>query len=83
VIEAKYLKIKIVRDDVTTVDLSLPAKSCRWMMELIPNEVLLKIKERGIDLALIEEKFNNQKILFPEEIMVIKTEEKIISIYLE
>ncbi len=80
---AKKLKIVVSRNQVQTVNLSLPANSCRWIIDLIPDDILIKIKERGIDIEKIQNEFKSADVLVPKSILNIETEEKIIQIYLE
>lgn len=82
-VKAKHLKILITKDEVAVVDLSMPARCARWIIELVPSELLSKIKERGIDLEIIQAKFIAQEELYPCELFELVLPEKKIKIWLE
>ena len=49
------LAVRIVRGGVTTVDLSLPARVIERLGDLLDEELLRRIGERGVDLAALRQ----------------------------
>lgn len=62
--KAKELRVQIVRKGEVTVDLSLPAGSARWLIDLIPEDIIKKIKAEEIPIEEIQTALAKSKSLF-------------------
>jgi hypothetical protein len=81
--EASHLRVTVTRGEETTVDAALPAHSARWLMELIPEDVLTQIYKEGIPIEKIQEDLSQQKVLFPRKIFTLTEPHRAIDIWLE
>lgn len=66
---AKSLKIRLFKNGVQKVDLNFPAKTAKWIIELIPKHILIKIEEKGIDIVSVQKKINGEKKLYPQQLL--------------
>ncbi len=84
-IEASHLRISISKMGKTTVDLSFPAHCARWIMEMIPDDLLVKIRRKGIPLDAIQDRLFNMPVLSPCDLFHLEDieEEKKIKVWLE
>ncbi len=81
--EAKNLRVSVTRSNETTVDVALPAHSARWLIELIPTDVVAKIKSEGIPLEKIQEDLANRKLLTKQKIFNLTEPDRQIDVWLE
>jgi hypothetical protein len=80
---ATKLKILVLKNNETVVDLSMPAISATWIIDLMPQDVLRKISEKGIDLKSIQDSLSSEKQLLKQSIFELITPEKTIKVWLE
>ncbi len=80
---AKNLMVRVVRDGEERVRVALPSKSARWLIELIPADVVAKIKDEEIPLEAITEDLNRQEILYPRPIFSLNEEHRQVTVWLE
>lgn len=80
---ASQLRVTVTRDRVTTVDVTLPAGSARWLIDLIPEDVITKIKAEGIPIVAIQEDLAQSKELVPQKIFVLDEPERSVAVWLE
>lgn len=80
--KANNLKILIVKNGETVVDISMPAVSSKWIIDLLPEDTLKKISEKGIDILKIQERLNQSSELQCQELFQLETEEKKIRVWL-
>lgn len=80
---AKYLRVRVIKNQVTTVDVFLPAQSANWLIDLIPEHIVNKIREENIPLELIQENIKKQKVKYQQIIFKLIDQEKNILVWLE
>jgi hypothetical protein len=81
--EATYLRVAVIKNNETVVDVSLPARSARWLMELIPTDVIDKIKIEGIPIDAIQEDLSKRKELLPQKIFKLVEIHREVEVWLE
>ncbi len=81
--EARHLNVRVVRDGEERVLVSLPAKSARWLIELIPQDVVDKIYEEKIPLEQIQKDLAEMKRLIPHKIFLLEEDERSVSVWLD
>ena len=81
--EAIYLRVSVTKNKETQVDVALPARSARWLIELIPGEVIDKIREEGIPIDDIQEDLAKRAFLTPEKIFVLNETDRTVDVWLE
>ena len=81
--EASQLRVQVSRDQQTVVDVSLPAQSARWLMELIPDDVLAKIKEEQIPIQDIQNFLAEAAKLIPCSIFTLEEPARQVKVWLE
>lgn len=80
---AQYLRVTVDKCSERIVDVALPAGSARWLIELIPNDVVDKIRAEGIPLDSIQDELAQRPILNPQEIFTLKEPERVVNVWLE
>lgn len=81
--EAQFLRVSVDRNNERVVDVSLPARSARWLIDLIPNDTLIKIKEAGIPIEGIQDDLANRPSLYATKIFDLVEEHRKVSVWLE
>jgi len=81
--EASSLRVAVIREQVTTVDVALPARSARWLIDLIPEDVVLKIRAEGIPLDAIQSDLAERDRLFAQDIFSLVEPERTVKVWLE
>lgn len=79
---ADHLHVRVLKLGVETVRVSLPAKSARWLIELIPEDVVEKIRAEQIPLDAILEELKEQEVLYPRAIFKLEEPERIVEVWL-
>ena len=80
---AKNLMVRVVRDGEQKVRVALPARSARWLLDLIPDEVVEKIRAEEIPLEALMLDLSNQKELYPRQIFSLSDSSRQVDIWLE
>jgi hypothetical protein len=80
---ARHLMVRVVRDGEERVMVSLPSKSARWLIELIPAEVVARIREEEIPLDAITEELNQTDVLYPRPIFTLTDSHRQVDVWLE
>ncbi len=80
---AKNLMVRVVRDGEERVRVALPSRSAKWLIELIPSDVVAKIKAEQIPLEAITEDLNQQPVLYPRPIFSLNDEHRQVTVWLE
>jgi hypothetical protein len=80
---AHNLMVRVVRDGEQRVMVSLPSKSARWLIELIPADVVAKIREEAIPLDAITAELNQTDVLFPRPIFSLTEAHRQVDVWLE
>lgn len=81
--KASNLRVLVEKQNETVVDVSLPAHSARWLIELIPDDVIRKIYAEGIPLKEIQDNLAKQEILYSMDIFKLEEKERRITVWLE
>lgn len=81
--EATQLRVRVVRNDETVVDVALPAKSARWLIDLIPEDVVEKIRLEQIPLDEIQQQLKDATHLLPQKIFNLDEPNRIVMVWLE
>jgi hypothetical protein len=80
---AAHLRVTVRKEQTVTVDVSLPARSAGWLIELIPGDVVSKIKEEGIPLEEIQADLASRAELAPQKIFELVERHRSVSVWLE
>jgi hypothetical protein len=75
--------VRVVRDGEERVRVALPSRSAKWLIELIPADVVRKIREEAIPLDEITEDLNRQEILYPRAIFSLSEPGREVTVWLE
>ncbi len=80
---AKNLMVRVERDGEERVRVALPARSARWLLEIIPADVVEKIRAELIPLDDIMLDLQQQPELFPRPIFALAEPHRRVDIWLE
>ncbi|MCC7053397.1 MAG: hypothetical protein IT355_09020 [Gemmatimonadaceae bacterium] len=80
---AKNLMVRVVRDGEERVMVSLPSRSARWLIELIPADVVARIREEQIPLDAITADLGSQAVLYPRPIFSLIEPGRQVEVWLE
>jgi|GEM_PF-972778 len=80
---ADHLHVRVVRDGEERVAVALPAQSARWLIELIPGDVVDKIRREEIPLDEILDGLKSQKVLFQRKIFSMQDSARQVDVWLE
>ena len=80
---ASELRVVVDKGGETTVDVSLPARSARWLLDLIPTEVVTKIRAEGIPIESIQENLSSDSQLVPQKIFTLEEPLRRVKVWLE
>lgn len=80
---ADNLCVRVIRDGEERVRVDLPARSARWLIELIPEDVVAKIREEKIPLDEMLEDLKNTPILLPRRIFTLNETNRQVDVWLE
>lgn len=81
--KASNLRVLVQRNNENVVDVSLPAHSARWLIELIPDDVISKIYAEGIPLKEIQDNLAKQEILYATDIFKLEEQDRKIIVWLQ
>jgi hypothetical protein len=81
--EANYLRVAVTKNGDRVVDVSLPARSARWLLELIPSDITDKIRLEGIPIDDIQDELSKRKELFPQKIFKLTETHREVEVWLE
>jgi hypothetical protein len=81
--EAMYLRVAVTKNNDRVVDVTLPARSARWLLELIPEDVNIKIREEGIPIDDIQDDLAKRKELIPQKIFKLTETHREVEVWLE
>lgn len=80
---ASALRVTVAKMGIVTVDVSLPAGSARWLIDLIPDDVMTKIREEKIPIDNIQEDLKIKDVLKPQKIFILTETEREVQVWLE
>lgn len=81
--EAQNLRVSVHRDGVNTVDVALPSRSARWLIELIPADVLVKIRAEGIPIDDMSNDLARRDRLTPQDLFLLEEPSRQVRVWLE
>lgn len=81
--EAQNLRVRVSKNGEERVDVALPARSARWLMELIPSDVMSQIYAEGIPIDSIQTELAQLPELFPCRIFDLSDTERRVEVWLE
>lgn len=80
---ANSLFVRVVKQGTEVVRVQLPAQSARWLINLIPEDVVEKIRAEKIPLDELLETIQTQKVLYPASLFTLHEEHREVSVWLE
>lgn len=81
--EATQLRVTVRRGDDETVNVALPARSARWLVDLIPADVVDKIRAEQIPLEAIQDELAQAETLVPHRIFELVEPHRAVTVWLE
>lgn len=82
-VEARNLRVQVVKNGEERVNVYLPARSARWLIDLIPEDVLARIHEEGIPIERIQDELKNAENLIPAPIFIVEESVRTVKVWLE
>lgn len=80
---AQHLRVRVVRDGEQRVLVTLPARSARWLMEVIPGDVQDKIRAEEIPLDEMMAELHGEAVHYPRQIFTLSEAHRQIDVWLE
>lgn len=80
---ANHLRVTVDKDQVRVVDVALPAGSARWLIDLIPSDVMGKIRSEGVPIDEIQAELANRAELNPQKIFTLQESHRTVDVWLE
>lgn len=80
---ASNLMVRVVKAGEERVRVALPARSARWLIDLIPDDVVARIREEDIPLEALALDLSQQGVLYPREIFTLQEAHRSVQIWLE
>ena len=81
--EASELRVKVSKKGITTVNITLPAKSARWLIDVIPEDVVVKIRTEGIPIDAIQNDLAKNEALISQPLFTLEEPERTVQVWLE
>ncbi|MDX9731440.1 MAG: hypothetical protein RBT63_06695 [Bdellovibrionales bacterium] len=81
--EAGNLHVRVMKNGDETVRVALPAQSARWLIDLIPADVVRKIREESIPIDDIQKELQENPVLYPRKIFNLKEDHREVDVWLE
>lgn len=80
---AKQLRVTVLKKGEVVVDVALPARSAKWLIDVIPDDVIVKIKAEGIPIEAIQEDLAQRDVFVPQGIFQLKEPHREVLVWLE
>jgi len=80
---ASHLRVQVWRGGEERVNVYLPARSARWMIDLIPEDVLAKIHAEGIPIDRIQAELKAAPVLESRRIFEVEEAGRTVKVWLE
>lgn len=80
---AQHLRVRVHKDGEERVNVYLPARSARWLIDLIPTDVLTRIRAEGIPIESIQNELSLSRTLHPRDIFVTSEPHRSVAVWLE
>lgn len=81
--EASQLRVTVLKEGKTMVDVALPAKSATRLISIIPEEVVARIRREGIPIDDIQEDLSGRESFSPQSIFLLSEENRTVKVWLE
>ncbi len=81
--EASELRVRVSRQGNTTVDIALPARSARWLISVIPDDVVAKIRLEGIPIDSIQSDLASSARLLVQPLFSLEETDRQVQVWLE
>jgi hypothetical protein len=81
--EATQLRVTVRRGSEETVNVALPARSARWLMDLIPRDVVERIRSEQIPIEAIQGELARVEVLAPQPIFTLNDAQRSVAVWLE
>lgn len=80
---AEHLHVKVIKNGVEIVYVTLPAKSAQWLIEIIPDDVMVKIRDEAIPIDDIMNDLKKRTDYFPQPIFLLDEPHRSVNVWLE
>ena len=80
---AQNLMVRVMRDGEERVSVALPAKSARWLIEVMPDDVVEKVRAEEIPIDAIMADLQQQGELYPRPIFSLSESNRQVEVWLE
>ena len=80
---AKHLMVRVVRDGEERVRVTLPARSAKWLIEIIPADVVEKIRAEDIPLDAMMRDLSAQDDFHARSIFTLSEAHRQVDVWLE
>lgn len=81
--EAKSLRVRVIRGGATKVDLTFPARSARWLLEIMPSDVIERIRASGFAIDEMQRDLAEAKALQPRKLVELSEPDRQVQVWLE
>lgn len=80
---AQHLVVRVVRDGDERMRVALPARGARRLLDLIPDDVLAKIRAEDIPIDAMVEDLRTEETLMPRRIFELREDHREVEVWLE
>ncbi len=80
---ANNLRVTVYKNNERVVDVALPANSARWLIDIIPTDVVTKIRQEGVPLDAIQSELAKAEVLSPQKIFKLEEPHRSVDVWLE
>jgi hypothetical protein len=80
---AKNLMVSVIKDGEERVKVALPAHSARWLIELMPDDVVEKVRAEDIPIDAMMQDLSEQESLYPRPIFSLEEPNRRVRVWLE
>ncbi len=80
---AENLMVRVVKEGEEKVMVALPARSARWLLEVIPDHVVAQIRAEEIPIDAIGAELERQEQLFPRPIFTLQDPNRQVDVWLQ
>lgn len=80
---AQHLVVRVVRDGDERMRVALPARGARRLLDLIPEDVLARIRDEEIPIDAMVEELRTEATLMPRRIFDLRDDHREVAVWLE
>ncbi len=77
------MRVTVHKGSDCVVDVALPARSARWLIDLIPSDVMTKIRDEGIPIDDIQADLAQRQQLNPQKIFTLTEVHRRVEVWLD